>query len=166
METKKIYTSPLGDIKLRFEEGDLIALDFIAPDDQDDLPEEKSKFVYSDSFIWLDRYFAGKVPDFIPNHKLNGTEFQKTVWNILKTIPYGKTVSYTDVAEEVARYFGKDNAAPRAVGQAIGANPIPIIIPCHRVIGKNGSLVGYKHGVDKKIALLFIEKTDMSGMRF
>jgi methylated-DNA-[protein]-cysteine S-methyltransferase len=111
---------------------------------------------------WLDIYFSGKEPDFTLPVMPKGSPFQKAIWNILCKIPYGQTTTYG----EVARQFGltnkeKKHTSPRAVGNAVGHNPISIIIPCHRVIGKNGSLTGYASGIDKKIKLLQLEGIDI-----
>ncbi len=100
----------------------------------------------------LEEYFCGKRREFDIPLKLNGTEFQKTVWNALLTVPYGKTASYKDIAAMI----GKPKAA-RAVGGANNKNPIIIIVPCHRVVGANGSLTGYEYGTDIKKYLLDLE---------
>ena len=100
---------------------------------------------------WLDIYFSGHEPDFMPPLSLTGTAFQQRVWKELLTIPYGQTVTYG----ELARRLGCRSA--QAVGGAVGRNPISIIVPCHRVIGANGNLTGYAGGLDKKRALLTLE---------
>ena len=112
---------------------------------------------------WLDAYFAGDKPSpgDLPLEPA-GSEFRQTVWNILKEIPYGKTTTYGDIARKVAKIMGKKKMASLAVGGAVGHNPISIIIPCHRVVGANGSLTGYAGGLDKKIWLLEHEGVDMS----
>jgi len=108
---------------------------------------------------WLDRYFAGDKPE-IGELKLKpeGSEFAKSVWKLLCKIPYGKTSTYGDIAEKLAELNEGKQMSARAVGGAVGRNPISIIIPCHRVIGANGKLTGYAGGLDKKIKLLYIEK--------
>lgn len=103
-------------------------------------------------FDELDSYFAGKSKKINLKFKPDGSEFQRMIWNVLLEIPYGETTSYSKIAERA----GKPKAA-RAVGTACKSNPIPILIPCHRVIGKNGSLTGYAGGLDNKIILLEIE---------
>ena len=112
---------------------------------------------------WLDRYFAGKKP---PATELplapNGGEFRQAVWDILLKIPYGKVITYGDIAKEIAAKQGKDHMSAQAVGGAVGHNPVSIIIPCHRVVGKRGSLTGYAGGIDKKIKLLTLEGVDIS----
>ena len=107
---------------------------------------------------WLERYFARKKPEIseIPLAP-QGSEFQQKVWKLLCEIPYGETTTYGELARKVAVQMGRSSMAAQAVGGAVGRNPISIIIPCHRVIGADGSLTGYAGGVDKKIKLLEIE---------
>ena len=106
---------------------------------------------------WLDIYFKGKEPKFNLALKPEGSEFRKDVWKILLNIPYGKTITYGEIANILGKKYKKKMSA-QAVGGAVGHNPISIIIPCHRVIGANGSLTGYAGGIDKKIKLLELEK--------
>ena len=110
---------------------------------------------------WLDIYFSGKNPGYIPAINPKGTEFQKLVWKILLGIPYGKTTTYGEIAGKIAEIKNISRMSAQAVGGAVGKNPIAIIIPCHRVVGKNGKLTGYRYGMDKKIALLAHEGADM-----
>lgn len=114
--------------------------------------------IFKQTKIWLDKYFNKKKPN-IDNLKLKleGTPFQIKVWNILKTIPYGKTITYGNIAKKI-----NSKTSARAVGGAIGHNPIPIIIPCHRVIGANNNLTGYTGGIDVKIKLLKLEGIDIT----
>lgn len=106
---------------------------------------------------WLDGYFQGSCPDFMPPLFLSGTPFQRVVWDILSRIPYGTTVSYGDIAAEVANRLGKKRMSAQAVGGAVGHNPIAIIVPCHRVVGSDGSLTGYAGGLWRKKYLLELE---------
>ena len=106
---------------------------------------------------WLDVYFSGKEPDCTVPFHFNGTTFQNEVWNILCTIPYGKTMTYGEIAKRIAAKRGIPRMAAQAVGGAVGHNEISIIVPCHRVIGTDGSLTGYAGGLDKKIKLLTLE---------
>lgn len=115
--------------------------------------------IFKDTIKWLDCYFAGEKPDFIPKLKLEGSIFRKRVWEILLTIPYGKTISYGEIAKIIGNQNNNKMSA-QAVGGAVGHNPISIIVPCHRVVGKNGSLTGYAGGLDKKIYLLNLEGLD------
>lgn len=111
---------------------------------------------------WLDRYFDGERPQ-ISEIELapSGSEFRQTVWQALCEIPYGETVSYGDLAKKIARLKGIEKMSARAIGNAVGHNPISIIIPCHRVIGADGSLTGYAGGIDRKIILLRHEGVDI-----
>ena len=113
--------------------------------------------VFEQTIRWLDIYFKGERPDFMPPLKPVGSDFQKDVWNILLTIPYGKTMTYGEVASIVAAKRNIPRMSAQAVGGAIGSNPIAIIVPCHRVIGANGKLTGYAAGLYKKQKLLEIE---------
>ncbi|MDR1560592.1 MAG: methylated-DNA--[protein]-cysteine S-methyltransferase [Clostridiales bacterium] len=114
---------------------------------------------------WLARYFAGERPD-ISELSLApiGGEFRQGVWNILCEIPYGEVITYGDIAKKMAAKRGKESMSSQAVGGAVGHNPISIIIPCHRVVGSNGSLTGYSGGVKTKIRLLELEGVDMSNL--
>lgn len=122
----------------------------------DDLP------VFHQAFEWLDRYFAGKkpAPAELPLAP-RGTAFQQHVWHALANIPYGKVVTYGDVAAEVSLAQGKRTSA-RAVGGAVGRNPLCVIVPCHRVVGASGSLTGFGGGIPSKVALLEHEGVDAS----
>ncbi len=106
---------------------------------------------------WLDIYFSGQVPGFMPPVHLIGTPFQTAVWELLRQIPYGQTVTYGSLAKALARGRGLAQMSAQAVGGAVGRNKLSIIIPCHRVVGADGSLTGYAGGLDKKIALLTLE---------
>ena len=106
---------------------------------------------------WLDVYFKGKNPDFMPPLSPQGTPFQKEVWDILLTIPYGETMTYGEIAKILAARRGISTMSAQAVGGAVGRNPITIFIPCHRVLGAGGMLTGYAGGVEKKEALLRLE---------
>ena len=126
------------------------------------LPEEykeKSLVVFDETTKWLDIYFNGQIPDFTPPLSMDeATTFRKMVWDILLTIPYGQTTTYGKIASQIAAKKGIARMSAQAVGQAVGHNPISIIVPCHRVIGTNGSLTGYAGGIDIKIKLLTLEK--------
>lgn len=123
----------------------------------DALEKEGAKAVFDCTERWLDSYFSGHNPDFTPPICLKGTSFQEDVWEILKRIPYGKVISYGEIARQIAEKRGLKRMSAQAVGGAVGRNPIAIIIPCHRVVGSNGSLTGYAGGLDKKTELLKIE---------
>ncbi|MCH5193168.1 MAG: methylated-DNA--[protein]-cysteine S-methyltransferase [Oscillospiraceae bacterium] len=152
------YASPLGGITLASEGDSLTGLWFdgqkyfgstLSGD-----PHEKDLPVFEHTERWLEFYFGGKVPDFTPSITMKGTDFQKSVWEILLTIPFGQTMTYGEIAERVASQRGLSHMSAQAVGGAVGHNPISIIIPCHRVVGSDGSLTGYAGGVDKKQWLL------------
>lgn len=144
------YNSPIGMIEVKVEKNELISLEFI-----DKAKETFEKNEYVDVVITqLDEYFNGKRKEFKLNLKIDGTDFQSKVWNELINIPYGKTISYKELAQNI----GNDKGC-RAVGNANNKNKIAIIIPCHRVIGSNKNLVGYAGGVDKKKWLIDFEKT-------
>ena len=119
--------------------------------------------IFRETVAWLDVYFSGKDPGALPALKPEGSPFRLLVWDILTRIPYGQVVTYRDIANEIAARRGSPMAA-QAVGGAVGHNPISIIIPCHRVVGQGGNLTGYGGGIDKKIALLKLERVDMQGM--
>ncbi|WP_148372326.1 methylated-DNA--[protein]-cysteine S-methyltransferase [Bacteroides bouchesdurhonensis] len=123
--------------------------------------EEKSLPIFEQTKEWLDCYFSGRNPDFTPLLHLEGTPFRLAVWEILRKIPYGEVITYKDIADEVARQKGVQNMSSQAVGGAVGHNPISIIIPCHRIVGCNGSLTGYAGGIAKKIGLLKLEQVNM-----
>ncbi len=122
--------------------------------------EKKPLPVFELAGQWLDIYFSGREPSFTPPLHLIGTPFQMEVWSILLSIPYGKTMTYGQIAAIIAKKRGLSRMSAQAVGGAVGHNPISIIVPCHRVIGTNGSLTGYAGGIDKKAALLVLEGAD------
>ena len=119
--------------------------------------EEKMLPVFAEAERWLETYFAGKAPDFTPPLAPRGTAFQRSVWEILLTIPYGRTASYGEIAARLAKKRGLPRLSAQAVGGAVGRNPISLIIPCHRVIAADGSLTGYAGGLEKKRFLLRLE---------
>jgi methylated-DNA-[protein]-cysteine S-methyltransferase len=121
---------------------------------------EKQLPVFEKTKAWLDCYFGGGEPDFMPSVKLNGSEFRLAVWEILKRIPYGQLITYGEVAAEMARQRTVKMSA-QAVGGAVGHNPVSIIVPCHRVVGMNGNLTGYASGIERKIELLKLERVNM-----
>ena len=152
------YDSPLGGITLAADGGALTGLwfdgqkYFVAPDSGRD--QEKPLPVFTEADRWLDLYFSGTAPDFSPELSICATEFRTAVWKILLDIPYGRTMTYGQIAGRMA---GAGRVSARAVGNAVGHNPISLIIPCHRVIGADGSLTGYAGGIDRKAKLLQLE---------
>ena len=147
------YLSPLGKMRLRAENGCLVELRFC-----EETSGEDSCEVLEQAKKWLDIYFAGERPDFIPPIELVGTEFQKSVWKLLMEIPYGQTATYGELAAKIAKQRGLTKMSAQAVGAAAGKNPILLIVPCHRLIGSDGSLTGFAAGIDRKRELLKIEK--------
>ncbi len=125
--------------------------------------EEKELEIFKETKKWLDIYFSGQIPNFIPQYKINNsTPFRQEVIDIMNSIKYGKTLTYNDIAQMIANKRGIEKMSAQAVGGAVGWNPICIIVPCHRVVGTNGSLTGYSGGIKNKVALLKLEKNDMS----
>ena len=155
------YHSPLGDILLAADDTGLTGLWFEGQKYYalylDAEHKEKEIPLFKDVKRWLDIYFSGNEPDFkLPLH-FTGTDFQNEVWEILYSIPYGKTMTYGEIAKQLAKKRGIKQMSAQAVGGAVGHNEISIIVPCHRVVGSNGSLTGYAGGIDKKIKLLELE---------
>ncbi len=158
------YHSPLGPITLSSDGGSLTGLWF---DGQkyfgSTLSEERVETdlpIFDAARRWLDAYFQGKDPGPTPPLDPKGTPFQRAVWGILRTIPRGSTLTYGDIGRQVAQTMGRAHMSAQAVGGAVGRNPISILIPCHRVVGANGSLTGYAGGADKKLRLLTLEGVD------
>ncbi|MBF0236735.1 MAG: methylated-DNA--[protein]-cysteine S-methyltransferase [SAR324 cluster bacterium] len=147
-----VYNSPLGPLLIEERNGFLMRLDYQKNVDLDQVKEQQITPVLQQTILQLGEYFQGNRKIFDLPILLDGTPFQKKAWEVLQTIPFGKTISY----EEQAVQMGLKSWA-RAVGQANGMNPVAIIVPCHRVIGKDGSLTGYSSGVDKKKWLLDFE---------
>lgn len=162
----KRYFSPLGEILLAANENGLTGLWFVGQKyfarTLFEEPIEKETTVLKETERWLDVYFSGKEPNFTPTLEPFGTPFQKEVWKILLEIPYGKTMTYGEIAKRLAEKRGLERMSAQAVGGAVGHNEISIVIPCHRVVGTSGSLTGYAGGIEKKLGLLKLEQTDMS----
>lgn len=152
------YASPLGIITTGSNGKQLTGLWFEGQkyfaDTLYDRPQHHALPIFDETRTWLDVYFQGKRPTFTPPILLNDTPFRTAVWQLLLTIPYGETTTYKDIARQWARQHGVKSMSSQAVGGAVGRNPISIIIPCHRVIGTNGSLTGYAGGLDRKRWLL------------
>ena len=157
------YKSPIGNILLAADEIGLTGLWFEGQKyfalNLDKEHEEKNLPIFKQPKKWLDIYFSGKEPDFKPPLHFTGSDFQNEVWEILYKIPYGQTTTYGDIARQLAKKKGLERMSAQAVGGAVARNGISIIVPCHRVVGGNGSLTGYAGGIDKKIALLKLEKS-------
>lgn len=149
MEYIKVIASPIGNLKITIDEFSLLAIDFVE--------KEATNYISKNNLLeevenQLNEYFDGKRTSFTIPTAPKGTDFQKRVWSDLETIPFGETRSYKEMAIQLGNI-----KQIRAAASANGRNPIPIIIPCHRVIGSNGSLTGYSGGLDKKEWLLKFE---------
>ncbi len=165
MQYTSWYASMLGKILLAADDIGLTGVWFEGqkyfPLHLDKESQEKEIPLFQKAKQWLDIYFSGKDPGFpVPLH-FTGTDFQKEVWEILCTIPYGQTTTYGQIAKQLAQKRGLSHMSAQAVGGAVGHNEISILVPCHRVVGTNGSLTGYAGGLEKKIQLLRLEKVDM-----
>lgn len=161
------YSSSLGNILLAQKDGALVGLWFegqkyYGASISAAVPKDDDKTLLTVKH-WLDRYFAGQKPDaaellLAPA----GSDFRQAVWVVLREIPYGKTISYGDIARTLATRKGIARVSARAVGGAVAHNPVSIVIPCHRVVGSDGKLSGYAGGIDKKIKLLESEGVDVN----
>ncbi|RKI80526.1 methylated-DNA--[protein]-cysteine S-methyltransferase [bacterium 1xD42-87] len=162
MEYTNEYISPLGKILLASDGHALTGLwfegqkYFAAKLERDH--EEKDLPVFVQVAEWLALYFNGKNPAFTPPLTLKGTPFQKEVWEAMLAIPFGQTTTYAKIAAQIAKHRGLASMSAQAVGSAVAHNPISLIIPCHRVVGSDGSLTGYAGGIEKKEWLLAMER--------
>lgn len=168
MYYRATYPSPIGIITLACDGSSLVGLwiegqKYHGDTILEDMIENNDMPIFDTAKKWLDRYFAGGKPNIseLPLAPVGG-EFRQGVWNILCEIPYGKVITYGDIAKKMAAKMNKESMSSQAVGGAVGHNPISIIIPCHRVVGSNGSLTGYAGGVHTKVKLLELEGADMS----
>ena len=148
MTTYVFYQSPFGLLKIGAADGKVILVGIVSKQDEPNQPTALSAEVYRQ----LQEYFAGKRTVFTVPYALNGTSFQQAVWTQIAKIPYGQTVTYKDIAQAIDK-----PRAFQATGRAVGANPLAILIPCHRVVGSNGELTGYAFGLEMKKALLNLE---------
>ncbi len=162
------YASPLGAITLANDGENLIGLwmsgqKYFAATLKGRVEEKPDLPGFAKVKKWLDAYFSGEKPAIaeLPLAPI-GSEFRKAVWDILCEIPYGQCTTYGEIAKKMAARMNKESMSSQAVGGAVGHNSISIIIPCHRVVGSNGSLTGFSGGIDKKIKLLELEGVDMS----
>ena len=168
MYYKATYQSPLGIMTMAGDENNLVGLwnegqKYHGETLYKDMISNNNMPIFETTRKWLDRYFAGQKPD-IAELSLApaGSEFRQKVWDILCQIPYGEVITYGDIAKKIAAERNKESMSSQAVGGAVGHNPISIIIPCHRVIGSDGSLTGYAGGIQIKIKLLELEGVDTS----
>lgn len=165
MQYISTYMSPVGGVLLAADEIGLTGLWFDGQkyyaESLDPENEKKELPVFETVKIWLDIYFSGQAPDFMPPLHLIGSPFRISVWKLLMQIPYGQTATYSGLAEKLAKESGLAHMSAQAVGGAVGHNRISVIIPCHRVVGLNGSLTGYAGGLDKKKWLLSLEGAEI-----
>lgn len=161
MQYMTTYQSPLGELLLAADEKGLTGIWFDGGKyfaEGLDAEHEKGQLpVLETAKSWLDIYFAGREPDFTPPLHMIGSPFRLSVWKHLLEIPYGETITYGEIAKRIAREMGIERMSAQAVGGAVGHNPVSIIVPCHRVIGADGSLTGYAGGLEKKVRLLTLE---------
>ena len=160
------FPSPIGELTLG-SDGEFLTGLWLADQkyfmaDVVEIASEKPLPIFQETKAWLERYFRAENPGPIPAVRPQGSEFRQCVWELLVEIPYGKLVTYGELAQKVGAQRGMAKMSSRAVGGAVGHNPVSIIIPCHRVVGANGSLTGYGGGIARKIALLELEGVDMS----
>lgn len=161
------YSSPFGTMTLACDETAITGLWFngqrhfgnILPSER----MQKETPLLRQGKQWLDRYFSGEEPDVLPPLRYDSTPFRTMVCDIMLTIPYGETMTYGEIATKIAKQMGIPKMSAQAVGGAVGHNPISLMIPCHRVVGANGSLTGYGGGIQRKVNLLELEGTDLSG---
>ena len=149
------YLSPIGELTLVAERCALIGIRMDELDDYEDKWSYKDENILRRACGWLDQYFSGKemvIDELIV--ELDGTEFQKEVWRILQEIPYGQIWTYGEIAQKIMKRRRLEKMSAQAVGQAVGKNPLLILVPCHRVMGVDGKLTGYSGGIEKKIWLL------------
>ena len=161
MHYTTFYESPIGRMLLAADDTGLTGLWFEGQKYfarcLDRETEEKELPVFAEAKRWLDIYFSGKEPDFTPPLHFIGTDFQKEVREILCAIPYGQTMTYGAIADQLAKKRGLSRMSAQAVGGAVGHNNLSIIVPCHRVVGSDGSLTGYAGGIERKTFLLNLE---------
>lgn len=153
MHLAHCYESPIGTIVITSDGTCITSLDF----SERPVEEQEESSIFDAADRWLDTYFEGEDPGPIPPVKMEGTNYRMEIWHILCSIPYGRTVSYGDVARMYCRITGKTKMSSQAVGNAVGHNPVAIMVPCHRVIGSDGSLTGYAGGLERKRFLLDLE---------
>ena len=169
IEIGSYFTSPFGGITLGSDGERLIGLWFDGQKyfadtlgkEHDERPDLE---IFGATCCWLDIYFSGHAPDFTPPLLMRTTDFRKQVWEIMLTIPFGQTMTYGDISRIIAKERGLTCMSAQAVGGAVGHNSISLIIPCHRVVGANGSLTGYTGGIDKKVRLLQMEGAMMQDL--
>ncbi len=166
MNYMQTYISPLGPMTMASDGDALTGLWFAGQKHFAATLTEpylcQSLLVFAKTQRWLEHYFEGEQTKELPPIGLKGSAFCLAVWEIVQTIPYGQTMTYGEIAAVLAKRLGREKVSARAVGGAVARNPLAVIVPCHRVVGSNGSLTGYAGGMERKIALLRLEGADMS----
>ncbi|HHW5505866.1 TPA: methylated-DNA--[protein]-cysteine S-methyltransferase [Staphylococcus aureus] len=162
MEYKSYYDSPVGRLELVSDGGSLTAVLFENQQGDGTREENTSLAIFKEATQWLDAYFKGDHPEITIPLKPTGSHFQQCVWNELRQVPYGTLTTYGAIAKKVGKVLDKPKMSAQAVGGAVGSNPLSIIVPCHRVVGKTGSLTGFGGTINNKIKLLELENIDMS----
>ena len=167
MAYKTYYSSPIGELTLAGDDKNIVGLwmqgqKYYGGTVSEEMIKNDELPIFIKTKNWLDRYFAGEKPSISELSLLpRGGEFRKMIWDILCEIPYGELTTYGEISKKVAKKMNRKSMSSQAVGGAVGHNPISIIIPCHRVVGSNGSLTGFAGGIEKKIKLLELEDVDM-----
>lgn len=166
MDFTSTCDSPLGKITMTSDGKNLVGLwfensRFFREGLSSKTEENPNLPVFRETEKWLRIYFSGREPDFLPPVLVRGSDFRKRVCEILLEIPFGKTETYGEIAKRISKEKGIRQMSAQAVGGAVGRNPVSIVIPCHRVVGKDGNLTGYAGGIERKTKLLELEKTDM-----
>lgn len=155
------YQSPLGEIVIASDDTAITGLWLVGQRHFDIEVEgcitDKDLPIFDEVSRWLDIYFTGNNPGEIPAVRMNSTPFQLEVWQILQAVPYGKLITYREIAELIAKKRGITKMSARAVGNAVGRNPVSILVPCHRVVGSSGKMTGYAGGIERKVKLLKLE---------
>ena len=161
MNYYRTITSPLGDILLASDGSALTGLWFAdsvtCPENADSGMQETELPVFEQTEEWLRIYFSGQDPHFRPKLSPHGTPFQMRVWSLLEAVPYGTTSTYGELSRILAQQMNRSRMSAQAVGNAVKHNPISLILPCHRIIGSDGSLTGYAGGIERKRTLLALE---------
>ena len=167
MRYTAVFESPIGPLTIVSDGEAVTGLDFPlwrgAPRTAADGERREDLPIFRETRRWLETYFSGRDPGPAPLLRTGGTAFQELVWAELRNIPYGRLTTYGAIAGAIAEKTGRPQSA-QAVGGAVGRNPVAILIPCHRVVGKNGSLTGFGGGLNAKVALLESEGVDMTGL--
>lgn len=161
------YMSPLGEMHLECNETELTGCWFSGQKYEHNLNgiEQPSNPILLEAKQWLNSYFSGNKSTISFNLQPKGSEFRQTVWKKLQKIPYGQVITYSEIAKEICEELGREAMSAQAIGGAVGHNPISIFIPCHRVIGSNGELTGYAGGIERKRALLLLEKLEIENIK-